>query len=436
MSTVIKWTNKSVLAFAGHGDPVEIMEARARTAVLGAMDAGWEGPPFDPVTLAELLRIPTQPRSDIPDARTVPTGTGLTIEFNPLRPRGRMRFSLAHEIAHSFFPDCAEQIRNRGGTHAAGPDDWQLEILCNIGAAELLMPAGSFQELANSDLDIDQLLESRKKYDVSTEALLIRTAKLTPRSCAAFCASFDSSQGAYRIDYVIPSRNWRLPLRSGVFLPKDSLVADANAIGFTAKGNEVWPPDLLLRVEAVALAPYPGTVVPRIVGIVAKSGDGSPQTPDIEFVTGDALEPRGGGRMIIAHVVPDDTFNWGGGGFASALRKRFPEVAAEFKATVEKGPVGARLGTVCRCKIDKSIHVAHMVAQRGHGRDPTMRIRYSALSECLTELAKWARELDASVHMPKIGTGHGGGEWTVIRELISELLVRKGIKVTVYQLPK
>jgi hypothetical protein len=42
-------------------------------------------------------------------------------------------------------------------------------------------------------------------------------------------------------------------------------------------------------------------------------------------------------------------------------------------------------------------------------------------------------ELGASVHMPPIGTGHGGGDWKVISELILEELVRKGTKVTVYK---
>lgn len=111
---------------AGQRDPIDAMEAHVRGAVLRAMDDGWGGPPFDPVELAKFLSLRIEARSDIPDARTIATERGFQIEINPLRPRGRVRFSIAHEIAHSFFPDVAEAVRNRGGDPTFAPDDWQL----------------------------------------------------------------------------------------------------------------------------------------------------------------------------------------------------------------------------------------------------------------------------------------------------------------------
>ncbi|WP_454743971.1 hypothetical protein [Cupriavidus necator] len=116
MKKKFKWTNASVLNFAEGADPVAVMESRARELVLGAIDEGWSGPPFDPLELARWLDIPTEARGDIPDARTVPHGDGLLrLEYNPMRPRGRLRFSIAHEIAHSLFADCADEIRHRDG---------------------------------------------------------------------------------------------------------------------------------------------------------------------------------------------------------------------------------------------------------------------------------------------------------------------------------
>src|SRR5690348_7392757 len=102
--TKFRWTNESVARFAHGHDPVTFMEEKARKLVLHAIDAGWSGPPFDPLALAELLRIPTEARSDIADARTVPlTRNTSRLEYNPTRPRGRLRFSIAHEIAHTLF---------------------------------------------------------------------------------------------------------------------------------------------------------------------------------------------------------------------------------------------------------------------------------------------------------------------------------------------
>src|SRR5690606_15016956 len=118
--------------------------------------------------LADLLGIETTPRHDVEDARTVPVGrSGFRIEFNPTRPRGRLRYSIAHEIAHTLFPDCAEQVRNRVSRTDMLDDEWQLEALCNVAAAEFLMPIGSFPALKEEDLGIEHLMQLRRAYDVS-----------------------------------------------------------------------------------------------------------------------------------------------------------------------------------------------------------------------------------------------------------------------------
>ncbi|MCZ8392606.1 ImmA/IrrE family metallo-endopeptidase [Achromobacter xylosoxidans] len=235
-----QWTNHSVLEFACGEDPIATMEARARALALNAMDDGWRGPPFDPLVLAQRLGLSIDARGDIPDARLVPTGNNnLVLEYNPTRPRGRLRFSIAHEIAHTLFADCADQVRHRGVDTDAASDNWQLEVLCNIGAAELLMPSGSFTQLAEQRLSIREVMNIRKEYDVSVEACLIRLIKLARIPCAAFCASAHRD-GGYKIDYVIPAPGYDCPISAGHRIPGDSVVAEANAIGFTAVGKEDW----------------------------------------------------------------------------------------------------------------------------------------------------------------------------------------------------
>jgi hypothetical protein len=68
----------------------------ARDKVLWAIDAGWTGPPFNPIRLADLLKIPVEPKASVSDARTVPRDDGIKIEFNPLQSRERLRFSIVH----------------------------------------------------------------------------------------------------------------------------------------------------------------------------------------------------------------------------------------------------------------------------------------------------------------------------------------------------
>ena len=110
----IKRTNASVKRMAGGKDPVAEIQRRIQERILGAVDEGRARPPYDPARLAETMGISVVPNQDVPDARLVPRhGCPSRIEFNPNRPRGRIRFSIAREIAHTMFPDHAEAARNR-----------------------------------------------------------------------------------------------------------------------------------------------------------------------------------------------------------------------------------------------------------------------------------------------------------------------------------
>jgi O-acetyl-ADP-ribose deacetylase (regulator of RNase III) len=431
--TKFKWTNTSVTRLAEGEDPVAVMERKARNLALRAIDAGWKGPPFNPLALAELLAIPTEARSDIADARTVPvTKTSFRLEYNPLRPHGRLRFSIAHEIAHTLFPDCADAVRHRGARVAG--DDWQLEALCNIGAAELLMPSGSFTELAGEALSIENVLKLRKQFDVSVEACLIRLIKLSRKPIAAFCASAHSS-GRYKLDYVIPAAGWDAPVGVGTTLPVDSAFARVSAIGYTAVGDETWAKDVVLHVEGVGLAPYPGQINPRVVGLFSPRAKQSFQAPTLKELQGDALAPKQSGARIVAHVVPNTPAPWGGGGFAAQVRRRFPNVWSDYRLVISSAGGSPRLGSTFMGELSQDTAIVHMVAQQGFGASDTQRLRYAALAQCLGELRHIAEERGASVHMPRIGTGHGGASWDIVRELIVGELVDHGVATTVYQRP-
>ena len=76
-----------------------------------------------------------------------------------------------------------------------------------------------------------------------------------------------------------------------------------------------------------------------------------------------------------------------------------------------------------------------MICQHGFGHTSKTRIRYGALKKCLDDVARVAQENNASVHMPRIGTGQGGGIWKIIEQLIDETLCGRGISVTIYDLP-
>jgi hypothetical protein len=430
------WTHPSVRALKC-SDPVEGICSLARVLVLDAIQSGWSGPPFDPIKLAEFLKIDVMPKEERDDACLIPLSSDkLRIEFNPNRPKARIRYSIAHELAHTLFPDCRVEIRHRLTRRKQKSDDWQLEMLCNLAAAEILMPLDSFEPVGMEDFGIDQALDLRKKFDVSMEAVLLRWIRRTYQTSAIFTASnFGDQMGSsYCLDYIVGSRNWPFSPSSGTPLPKKAVATECTAIGFTAKGNEIWSEGNggKVHVECVGIPPYPGRKFPRVVGIVtsaAKSEDSSKMI----FLDGDATEPRGEGPKILAHVVNDKTPNWGAA-FGLEVRKKWPQVQETFREWAHQSG-SLRLGETFHSEVSPTLTVFQMICQRGYG--PSMRpgLRYAALRSCLMQLADYALATHASIHMPRIGSGEAGGSWELIQQLIDESLSARGLKVTIYTLP-
>jgi O-acetyl-ADP-ribose deacetylase (regulator of RNase III) len=439
--SIFAWTHPSVKIFAPNSDPYRKMVGHARSVVLAAQDKGWTGPPFDPAALAKILKIPVEPCQDVRDARTVPLGKhNVKIEFNPNRTPARIRYSIAHELAHTFFPDCSASVRNRESRDDIAGDLWQLEMLCNVGAAELLLPIGSLEprEIAAGAITIDRLLKLSRRFEVSMEALLLRVVKLSTEPLMMFAASRIEAKngGRYRIDYSQPSHGWPGRIKPGTLLAENTLISRCTKSGFTERGNEQWSGvQYPLHVESVAIPPYPGHAFPRVVGIASLVDSHSVSVLRLDELQGDALVPRSDAVTIIAHVVNDGTSNWGGGGFASAVRRRFPEVAKDFQKWTSRNRANLRLGKSRLCEAGPGIFVFSMVAQKGYGPSSKPRIRYEPLEQCLLDLAQEATARNAAVQMPKIGCGLAGGRWSVVRELIEEALLEVAISTTVYSPP-
>lgn len=432
------WTNRSVQLLAQGRDPVEVVLARARSVVLQAIESGWQGPPYDPFALAEMRGIRAIPSGDIRDASLVPLQNGgFQILFNPNRPRSRTRYSVAHEIAHTLFPDCDQDVRDRIARTETTNDAWQLEMLCNLAAAEILMPIGTVQCLKDEPASIDRVLALRREHEVSVESVLLRLVKICRSPCAIFAASRkgDREQDPYRLDYAIGSSNWGVRLFSDTILPKQSVVTQCVAIGYTAKGIEQWPRlNHAFNVECVGVQPYPGCRFPRVLGVLNPPDPSMQTKTPITYLRGDATSPRGNGHRILAHVVNDKAALWGAG-FGLVVRKKWPLVQQEFVAWASNDRRHLALGNTQFARADAHLTICHMICQRGYGPAKSPRIRYSAMASCLDKLAEFASHTQASVHMPRIGCGEAGGSWGIIGELVEDKLCRRGLEVTVYDLP-
>ncbi len=434
--SAIRWTNPSVRSFAEGLDPLVLVTRRARELVMRAIQDGWQGPPFDPFKLADILGIPVTPREDVLDARIAQRASRAQIEFNPNRPRTRVRFSVAHEIAHTLFPDWVQAVRNRGGVASVRVDDWELELLCNLAASEFLMPTGDPIN-PTTPPTVEALIQVQSTYDVSMEAAAVRLARTSLIPCVVVVASRRRETGTdetYRIDYAISSRTSPLTIPRSARL-EGSVFSQCTAIGFTAKGTEAPRGELpSLYWECVGVPPYPGRTYPRVLGIARLSGPRSSAAPVMTLLYGNALEPRGKGPRVITQIVNDKSRTWGAG-FSRAARDRYPEAHDEFERWARANRENLALGRIHLAAVGNELYLISMVAQHGYGPSPRPRIRYAALRDCLQRVREVALQKRASVHMPRIGTGYAGGNWSYVAELIDECLVREQIPVTVYSLP-
>jgi O-acetyl-ADP-ribose deacetylase (regulator of RNase III) len=152
---------------------------------------------------------------------------------------------------------------------------------------------------------------------------------------------------------------------------------------------------------------------------------------------GDATQPIGVGPRVIVHVC-NDVGKWGAG-FVVALSRRWREPEAAYKVwyrsrkeTVEPP---FQLGSVQFVDVAEELWVANMIGQRDIrlGTKGEAPVRYDAIATCLGHVAEFAEVNQATVHMPRIGSGLAGGDWNRIESIINETL--GAIDVTVYDLP-
>lgn len=153
---------------------------------------------------------------------------------------------------------------------------------------------------------------------------------------------------------------------------------------------------------------------------------------EITYVRGDATVPSVKGVKVIAHVC-NDIGGWGKG-FVLALSRRWPEPEAAYRAWHrQRASNDFGLGAAQFVQVERYVWVANLVGQRGtRTGSKGVPVRYEAIDAALARLADKAAELDATVHMPRMGCGLAGGKWSRVEPLITERLVRRGIAVTVY----
>ena len=147
----------------------------------------------------------------------------------------------------------------------------------------------------------------------------------------------------------------------------------------------------------------------------------------IQYIKGDATRSDAEGNKIIAHIC-NDIGGWGKG-FVTAISKRWRQPEKEYREWF-KNKENFNLGEIQIVHTEGDIWVCNMIAQHKiitHSSVPP--IRYEAVEECLLKLAGEALQINASVHMPRIGCGLAGGKWEEIEPIIERTLLAKEVEV-------
>lgn len=244
---------EDLIRSTGSRDAEAAIRAKAKELVdLHVRSFGEPSIPISVDILASLRGIGRSEEAPVhsSDAELVPDGRGgMTMRVNVDRPETRQRFSIAHEISHTFFPEyttkawCRTDARYRKRENA---EDF-LEMLCDIGAAELLFPQPWFGRDAAAVTDAAGLIRLATTYHASREAAIRRYVETSPESVAAVFFAWKlkptqkgtvgnadqrnlfgiSAEVAFRdavrlrIEYSVPSESFKA---EGHFLPKDKSV--------------------------------------------------------------------------------------------------------------------------------------------------------------------------------------------------------------------
>ena len=219
------------------------------------------GPPFvldcnairEAVKISEIRYVPDSSTH----GRIFWRGEGYVIEIKSTLPSSRRAFTLAHEIAHTFFlqPGDNRSAERTDQVSTRKFDDDKEESLCDIAAAELLMPAIAFVDhtrrvpLSDMALSINaflgrvceygpsarSILSLAKEFGTSVSATAKRFAELSVWAChVGFWATENSALPRFEFGFL--SKTSGLTLANGCEAPLNSIISHAANAEVSVRG--------------------------------------------------------------------------------------------------------------------------------------------------------------------------------------------------------
>jgi hypothetical protein len=187
-------------------------------------------PPIDLNVLGECLDIKVKKivltKNINCDALLIPIEGGFKIKLkneNKLHYTFRTRYSCAHEMAHTFF----YKMEDRGVPFKAVPSGSKYEEdLCDIAAAELLMPKEIFEMetkklVKGTGYSLSVLIKLKEKFKISLHSVCIRAVNARNGGWEDYLISkwdpiFDNNKTAKIIGF---EKDWAVSKNMNVTLP-------------------------------------------------------------------------------------------------------------------------------------------------------------------------------------------------------------------------
>lgn len=145
----------------------------------------------------------------------------------------------------------------------------------------------------------------------------------------------------------------------------------------------------------------------------------------IIYKNGDILNAT---ENIIAHQA--NCIGKMGAGLALAIKRKYPKCHNPYVSICNK--LGSNLlGTIQMLEVDSNKYVCNLFGQNEiYGKKPT---NYRALESSFNLLYDYAKTNLLTVAIPyKIGCGLGGGDWTIVENIIREIF--NDYDIVVYKL--
>lgn len=109
-----------------------------------------------------------------------------------------------------------------------------------------------------------------------------------------------------------------------------------------------------------------------------------------------------------------------GSGIALQVKSRWPKCYEIYRDYCDgEDDKAALLGSVVPYAVpNKELVIINAITQLNFGKDGKKYVSYSAVLEAFKTVAESAKFSQLPVHYPLIGAGLGGGDWSIISEII------------------